>query len=88
MKRLIIVDELTLAQRRELMMELSSTAGRETSIEVIEIRIHIDSVGPHCAADQVIRSGSADRLQRYKCRSCGKKFNALTSTPRARLRKK
>ena len=30
----------------------------------------------------------ADGLQRYKCRACGKTFNALTGTPLARLRHK
>jgi hypothetical protein len=30
----------------------------------------------------------ADVLQRYKCRACGKTFNALSGTPLARLRHK
>jgi len=36
----------------------------------------------------VVRNGRADGLQRFKCRSCSKTFNALTSTPLARLRMK
>ena len=35
-----------------------------------------------------MRNGMADGLQRYKCRTCGKAFNALTGTPLARLRHK
>ena len=35
-----------------------------------------------------MRNGVADGLQRYKCRTCGKTFNALTGTPLARLRHK
>lgn len=34
------------------------------------------------------QNGSANALQRYKCRSCGRTFNALTGTPLARLRHK
>ena len=35
-----------------------------------------------------MRNGQADGLQRYKCRGCGKTFNALTATPLARLRQR
>jgi transposase-like protein len=34
----------------------------------------------------VVRNGMARGLQRYRCRGCGKTFNALTRTPLARLR--
>jgi transposase-like protein len=43
---------------------------------------------PHCSAERVVRNGQADGLQRYKCRGCGKTFNALTATPLARLRQR
>jgi transposase-like protein len=33
---------------------------------------------PHCAGERIVRNGSADGLQRYKCRACGKTFNVLT----------
>lgn len=33
----------------------------------------------------MVRNGQADGLQRYKCRGCGKTFNALTATPLASL---
>jgi hypothetical protein len=36
----------------------------------------------------VVRNGHADGLQRYKCRSCKRTFNALTGTPLARLRQR
>ena len=32
--------------------------------------------------------GRANGLARYRCKSCGRTFNALTKTPMARLRKK
>ena len=43
---------------------------------------------PHCSSQRVAKNGSANALQRYKCRSCHKTFNALTGTPLARLRMK
>jgi transposase-like protein len=36
----------------------------------------------------VVRNGHADGLQRDKCRTCGRTFNALTSAPLARLRQR
>jgi transposase-like protein len=35
-----------------------------------------------------VRNGTADGLQRYRCRGCRKTFNALTGTPLDRLRHK
>jgi len=35
---------------------------------------------------RVVRNGIAGGLQRYKCKGCGRTFNSLTRTPRARLR--
>ena len=43
---------------------------------------------PHCQGKHVVRNGTADGLQRYKCRCCKATFNALTGTPLARLRMK
>ena len=43
---------------------------------------------PHCAGERIVRNGSADVLQRYKCRGCGKTFKALTGSPLSRLLRK
>ena len=45
---------------------------------------------PHCGCESVAKWGSANGLQRYKCKEseCRKTFNALTKTPLARLRKR
>ncbi|WP_227370881.1 IS1595 family transposase [Halomonas sp. M20] len=42
---------------------------------------------PHCANEHPVRWGRASGLQRYRCRNpaCRKTFNALTSTPLAKL---
>jgi transposase-like protein len=49
----------------------------------------VESQGcPHCAGREIVAWGRANALARYRCKSCGRTFNALTKTPMARLRKK
>jgi transposase-like protein len=49
----------------------------------------VDSQGcPHCAGRNIVSWGRSSALARYRCKDCGRTFNALTKTPMARLRKK
>jgi transposase-like protein len=49
----------------------------------------VESQGcPHCAGREVIAWGRSHGLSRFRCKSCGRTFNALTKTPMAHLRKK
>ena len=49
----------------------------------------VDARGcPHCAGREIIAWGRSSGLARFRCKSCGRTFNALTKTPIARLRKK
>ena len=41
-----------------------------------------------CGATHMHRYGQVNRLQRYRCVSCGKTFNALNGTPLAHLHHK
>ena len=43
---------------------------------------------PHCASRAIVGWGRSDGLLRFRCKSCGRTFNALTKTPMAHLRKK
>ena len=43
---------------------------------------------PHCAGREVVGWGRSHGLLRFRCKSCGRTFNALTKTPMAHLRKK
>ena len=43
---------------------------------------------PHCAGREVIGWGRSHGLLRFRCKSCGRTFNALTKSPMAHLRKK
>lgn len=86
MTRLIgMLNGLTRGQRKLLAAELSEREATCSSIDLVEQDAPAQSKCPHCASRQVVKNGSADGLQRYKCHGCGKTFNALTGTPLARL---
>jgi transposase-like protein len=55
---------------------------------LIEARFGERAPCPHCQSMRVGPWGRASGLRRYRCRDCGKSFNALTGTPLARLRKR
>lgn len=80
--------QLTRGQRQLLVVELMAEDRRLASVEVIEACGVARGSCPHCQENRVVRNGQANGLQRYKCRGCGRTFNALTKTPLARLRMK
>lgn len=82
-----MVAKLTSAQRRALKEELVAENDAAACVEVIETGRRLD-LCPHCRSESVVRNGSANGLQRHKCRGCRRTFNALTGTPLARLRQK
>ncbi len=43
---------------------------------------------PHCASREIVGWGRSDGLLRFRCKACGRTFNALTRTPMAHLRNK
>lgn len=77
---------LTPAQREQLMAHLRTGLAHDEATAIVQGRMGQHPVCPKCQAQRVVRNGQADGLQRYKCRSCGVTFNALTGTPLARLR--
>jgi transposase-like protein len=49
----------------------------------------VESVGcPHCGGRESMAWGRSHGLERYRCKTCRRTFNAATNTPVARLRKK
>lgn len=83
-----LVGRLTRAQRKELLDRLTTQTAASESVELLEPAGSRHKRCPHCASERIVRNGSADGLQRYKCRGCCKTFNALTGTPLSRLRHK
>jgi len=80
------IQTMTWAERGELMKRLRVAQAGEQVVEIVEQRQQALRMCPHCNDMHVVRNGMAGGLQRYKCRGCGKTFNALTRTPLARLR--
>ena len=76
---------LTPLQRKQVQAELSAGMGKNSALAVIE-RSDIESMCcPHCKSSSVKCNGTANGLQRYKCRDCTKTYNALTGTPLAEV---
>ncbi len=86
LKRMLVqAVKLTPPQRQELMHALGKGDEAARVVQTLESR---PVVCPHCQGQRVVRNGHASGLQRHKCRSCNRTFNALTATPLARLRYK
>jgi len=89
MKRLMsLMSQLTFSQGARLRDEWFRQSAQTEVVQSIESRVGEQPQCPHCQCQRVVRNGQADGLQRYKCRNCGKTFNALSGTPMARLRHK
>lgn len=83
------VQRLTPSQRADLLRVLLNLRDDELDVtEAVEARRAQVPGCPHCAGTCVVRHGVSNGLQRYRCRTCARTFNALTKTPLARLRMK
>lgn len=80
------VEQLSCIQRKQLIDHLKAHEASHEVGELVERRLQGLRMCAHCRSWHVVRNGQARGLQRYKCRDCGKTFNALTGTPLARLR--
>lgn len=80
---------LTLVQREQLRKCLDEQDGQQQVTAVIQSPSSIQtSCGPHCQGTALHRFGQVSGLQRYRCQTCKRTFNALTGTSLARLRMK
>jgi len=80
------LERLTRSQRKSVLSQLNAVESREFIIDELENN-HAHQC-PHCQSSQLGRWGRQSGLQRFRCKDCGKCFNALTGTPLARLRHK
>ena len=85
---LLQITEMDHRQRSALQDCLSHLSDETQVIESIESKFDADGKCPFCSHDHYYRHGFASGLQRYRCISCQRTFNALTGTPLARLRHK
>ena len=82
------LQHLTRRQGEKLLSLLMATSKRARAAEVIERSAQAQLACPRCGAGKPYRHGHVHGLQRYRCVSCSKTFNALTGTPLAHLRHK
>ena len=80
---------MTAVQRAALMLALQGVKRSDEVAVLVDSRLQgAGARCPHCQCQRLVRNGHASGLQRFKCRGCARTFNALTSTPMARLRMK
>lgn len=83
------LDSLTAGQRAKLGQTLRAGAPRGSVAQsVVNQRAAEVLACPHCYAASVVGWGREGGVQRYRCRSCSKTFNALTGTPMAHLKRR
>jgi len=75
---------LTPFQKEKLQLSLDD----HNEIDTISDTIDTPQSCPHCSSTEYQKWGVRSGLQRYRCNSCEKTYNALTGTPLARLRHK
>jgi transposase-like protein len=80
----------TLSRRQRLagVALLRGSGSQDAAAALIESVTRQRLQCPACNSNHAHRHGQAHGLQRYRCVSCGRTFNALTGTPLARLRHK
>lgn len=80
--------ELSEAQRSALVAALASEGSTGEVLSLIETRFAAAPCCGHCRSEAFGSWGHASGLRRYKCRDCGRTFNALTGTPLAQLHRR
>jgi len=82
------LSELSAVQREALVAALSSKGSANEVITLIEARFAAAPCCGHCRSERIGTWGHASGLRRYKCKACGRTFNALTGTPLAQLHRR
>src|ERR671931_1585129 len=80
--------DLSEVQRTALAAALAGKGSANEAIALIETRFAAEPACGHCKSQRFGGWGKASGLKRYKCKDCGRTFNALTGTPLAQLRRR
>ena len=80
--------ELTAGQREALVEAIKRKSSVNDAIALIETRFAAAPRCGHCRSERVATWAKPNPLTRYKCKACGKTFNALTGTPLAHLQRR
>ena len=85
---LAALKNLTDQQIRRVELAIKGESLEKQVINAIQQRIVEKPECPHCHCDQIKRHGKMGSMQRYRCKSCSKTFNATTKTPMSGLHHK
>lgn len=80
--------DLSTVQREALVAALKRKLPVDEAVELIDTRFCADPTCGHCGSKDVRSWSSQSGLKRYRCKQCGKTFNALTGTPLAQLHRR
>jgi len=78
------IEQLTAHQRKQTLDRIKE----QCDIDTVETVIGLVESCPHCNNTDLYKWGINAGIQRYKCKSCQKTFNALTNTSLSHLRHK
>ena len=77
--------DLSTVQRDALAVALAAKGSTNEIVALIETRFAAEPACGHCKSEDVRPWATGHPLRRYKCKACGRTFNALTGTPLAHL---
>lgn len=80
--------ELSEVQRSALLVALKRKLPVAEAVDLIDTRFKADPCCGHCGSKAVGKWASQNGLARYRCKDCGRTFNALTGTPLAQLHRR
>jgi len=80
--------QLSASQLRLLNAVLDGETEQASSLSAVKLKVEGDRRCPHCDAAGAVSHGMARGLRRYRCKTCGKSFNATTGTALCGLHKK
>ena len=80
--------DMSEVQRSALAAALAGKGAANEAIALIELRFAAAPACGHCRSEHFGSWGRASGLRRYKCKGCGRTFNALTGTPLAQLHRR
>ena len=87
-KLLVELESLSEEQLSDLAKQVDERKQENGVRRLVTDRVSENKSCFHCQSSEVIKHGSSNGNQRYRCKSCGKTFMPLTGTPLNMLHKK
>ena len=82
------IKDLTEIQRTALSELLGKAQHKKSPADILDKKFASNPICPQCQGSSIHKWGIVSGIQRYRCKGCGRSFNALTGTSMAHLRKK